>query len=152
MLKLLINHGAAIKDANGYSLPLLLASIHGNIEIVQYLTLKQPNPTMSDKGHNRKINCCVFSVYTNKFFITGSEDQTLRVWDIETGICLRTLSGVFGTICCCAISVNDEFVIAGSTDKVLRMWDVNTGDRIGKFKVKSFVKKLKMITEVLYEK
>ena len=43
-------------------------------------------------GHNRLIKC--ISIYKNgKFFVSGSDDQTIKVWSAMTGKHLKILLG-----------------------------------------------------------
>lgn len=60
--------------------------------------------------------------------VSGSQDRSVRVWDIANGTCLRELIGHSGTVWGVL-----QLVVAGcllsisSSDLVIRMWDVDTG-------------------------
>lgn len=41
-------------------------------------------------GHRRGIACLQ---YRGNHVVSGSSDNTIRIWDIECGACLRTLEG-----------------------------------------------------------
>ena len=58
--------------------------------------------------------------------VSGSDDKTLRVWDLITGECLRTLNGHSGSVNCIAVT-KDGRCISGSWDETLRVWDIHTG-------------------------
>lgn len=42
------------------------------------------------KGHNHFVFCCSFNPQSN-LIASGSFDETVRVWDVMTGRCLKVL-------------------------------------------------------------
>ncbi len=42
------------------------------------------------KGHVGDVNSCSFCM-DGKYFITGGEDRTVRIWDLEIGACVQVL-------------------------------------------------------------
>jgi len=59
--------------------------------------------------------------------VSGSRDKTLRVWDLETGACLRTLEGHSDGVNSVSVSADGRRAVSGSRDKTLRVWDLETG-------------------------
>jgi small GTP-binding protein len=57
--------------------------------------------------------------------LTGS-DCTVRLWDIETGRCLRVLKGHTGLVSNVAWSIDQRRVLSCSLDQTVRLWDVET--------------------------
>ena len=57
--------------------------------------------------------------------VSGSYDTTAKIWSIETGQCLRTLTGHFSQIY--AIAFDGEKIATGSLDTSVRIWDPHTG-------------------------
>ena len=51
----------------------------------------------------------------------------LRVWDLETGACLRTLQGHTNGVLSVSVSPDGRRAVSGSVDKTLRVWDLETG-------------------------
>lgn len=58
--------------------------------------------------------------------MTGSEDKTIRLWNLETGETLRVLSGHTDAVK--AVQFDETKCISGSLDKTLRIWNYNTGE------------------------
>lgn len=67
-----------------------------------------------------------------RYAVSGSMDKTLRVWDLETGRCTRTLKGHTGKIWSVAITPDGRYAVSGSggTDGKLRVWDLEIGQCI----------------------
>jgi WD40 repeat protein len=57
-----------------------------------------------------------------------SEDQTLKLWDTQSGHCLRTLDGYSNWVLAIAFSADGQRLASGSEDQCVRVWDVETGD------------------------
>jgi autophagy-related protein 16 len=53
--------------------------------------LKTMRTVHTFSGHKDIISACRFS-YSKKNVLTGSLDRTIKFWDIEKGICTRTVS------------------------------------------------------------
>ncbi|MBX7174198.1 MAG: DUF4365 domain-containing protein, partial [Pyrinomonadaceae bacterium] len=62
-----------------------------------------------------------------KFIVSGSSDETVRIWDLATGQCLKTLVGHSDSVWGVAVSSDGKFIVSGSADKTLRIWDLATG-------------------------
>jgi WD40 repeat protein len=61
--------------------------------------------------------------------ISGSDDGTLRVWDLENGETLRSLEGHSGRVNAVAV-VNSRRAISCSNDETLRVWDLENGETL----------------------
>jgi WD40 repeat protein len=55
----------------------------------------------------------------------------VRVWDLETGECLRTLEGHTRSIEAVALHADGRRALTGSMDKTVRVWDLETGKSLG---------------------
>ena len=75
--------------------------------------------------HTHRVNC--ITALSNGFAISGSWDNTLRVWNPHTGECLYPpLTGHTSGIRCVAVT-EDGLAVSGSDDCTLRVWDLRTG-------------------------
>ena len=59
--------------------------------------------------------------------LTGGGDRAVRLWDIETGRCLRILRGHTDKVWSVEWSADKRFALSGGADKTVRLWDVETG-------------------------
>ncbi len=57
--------------------------------------------------------------------ISGSEDCTLKLWDLHTGKCLNTLHGHAGGVVCLRFDASK--IVSGSSDKSIKVWDRASG-------------------------
>jgi WD40 repeat protein len=51
----------------------------------------------------------------------------VRVWDLDTGACLRTLQGHTKTVWSVALHADGRRAVSGSDDNTVRVWDLDTG-------------------------
>src|SRR4029077_11861096 len=58
--------------------------------------------------------------------LTGSSDETARLWSAATGQEIGVFTGHEGSIYSVAFSPDGLHVLTGSTDKTARLWDVAT--------------------------
>lgn len=56
-----------------------------------------------------------------------SEDGTIRLWDAETGKCLRTFKGHNQPVECVAFDPNGRVLASGSEDNTINLWDLTDG-------------------------
>jgi WD40 repeat protein len=85
-------------------------------------------------GHNQAIISFYIS-YDGKLLATGSEDQTVRLWDVGTGKQLHVFT-CQGEVMSVAISANNKWLIAADKGTV-RMWEILTGNEFRKFEFSS---------------
>ena len=65
--------------------------------------------------------------------LSGSDDNTLKLWDIETGKEIRTFTGHTNGVISVAISSDGRRALSGSGDNTLKLWDIETGKEIKTF-------------------
>lgn len=65
--------------------------------------------------------------------VSGSLDETVRLWDARTGDELQRLEGHTWVVTSVAFSPNGGQVVSGSWDKSVRLWDVRTGTELCRF-------------------
>ena len=65
--------------------------------------------------------------------VTGSDDNTARLWDTTTGALLATLSGHSSSVSNVTFSPDGSRVLTASWDNTARLWNAWTGDPLGTF-------------------
>jgi serine/threonine protein kinase len=63
--------------------------------------------------------------------LASSSGTTIRLWNLETGQVICTLTGHLDVISCLAMTPDGNLLISGAADKSLRLWDMQTGQRLG---------------------
>ncbi|GAA2096637.1 protein kinase domain-containing protein [Actinomadura alba] len=56
-----------------------------------------------------------------------------RLWDMETGRCLRTFEGHTDTVSAVHLSPDGRWALSGGPDRTVRLWNVETGDCVRTF-------------------
>ncbi|MFP4192388.1 MAG: protein kinase domain-containing protein, partial [Candidatus Hydrogenedentota bacterium] len=84
-------------------------------------------------GHEEGVT----SVYVSadgRWALSGSWDNTLRLWDVSTGNYVRVFKGHTDGVTSVCLSADGRWALSGSGDKTLRLWDVSTGNSERMFK------------------
>ncbi len=80
-------------------------------------------------GHTGRVEACALTG-DRRYALSGSQDGTLRLWDLQSGLTLLILVGHNGPVDACAISGDGRYALSGSHDKMLRLWDLRTGETL----------------------
>nr|WP_313954524.1 hypothetical protein [Aulosira sp. FACHB-615] len=78
------------------------------------------------EGHNSRVNSVSFSP-DGKTLASGSDDKTIKLWDISTGKILKTLTGHSNSVNSVSFSPDGKTLASGSYDQTIKLWDVSTG-------------------------
>jgi WD40 repeat protein len=65
-----------------------------------------------------------------KTIASGSDDNTIKIWDSSTGKLIRTLTGHSSSVLSVAFSSDGKTVASGSWDNTIKIWDSSTGKLI----------------------
>ncbi len=85
-------------------------------------------------GHTGVVTGCAVSP-SGQWIVSSSNDQTLKIWDRQTGMEVRTLHGHTSEVTCCAVSPCGEWIVSGALDGTLKIWDAHNGEE--RFSIKS---------------
>jgi WD40 repeat protein len=86
----------------------LLDTFHGHLDVVRSVALTPDG----------------------RFAVTGSEDATVKVWEVATGRLVRTLYGHEAGVQGVAVPPDRAVVFSGSDDETVRLWDLETGEAL----------------------
>jgi small GTP-binding protein len=78
------------------------------------------------EGHTGPVNSVALSADGSRA-LSGSGDNTVRVWDMASGKMLRVLEGHTGSVYAVALSADGSRALSGSGDNTVRVWDVASG-------------------------
>lgn len=123
----------------GTALVLLLvalgATTYRPVSSAENAPSQQINPELvMQTGHIKAVETIVVSP-DNRWVATGSFDNTIKIWDIESGRELRSLSGHNLGVKSLAVSADGKLLVSGGSDGAVRIWDVVSGNEVGKFAV-----------------
>lgn len=86
----------------------------------------KPLKLLSTLNHNRSVNSVAFSP-NGEMLATGSDDDTVKIYNVNTGMIIRTLSGHSNWVWSVDFSFDGKMIVSGSGDNTIKIWDVETG-------------------------
>jgi WD40 repeat protein len=142
------SHLNAVRIARGKVPKILCASSDSTIQIYN---LKTGEPMESLQGHTDRV---VSLAISNPFYtvdrtsssnekllkllvVSGSRDEHVRLWDLDTGQCLHSIHAHKSPIWSVSVVVrpnSDIIIISTGLDGTMKSWDGKTGKRLCNFK------------------
>jgi WD40 repeat protein/tRNA A-37 threonylcarbamoyl transferase component Bud32 len=86
----------------------------------------------SFEGHTENVYALCFTA-DGRQVLSGSADNTLILWDVQTGALLRRYEGHSDTVRSLCLLPEGRRFISASQDKTLRLWDLDTGKTLSIF-------------------
>jgi tetratricopeptide (TPR) repeat protein/Tol biopolymer transport system component len=68
-----------------------------------------------------------------QYVVSGSNDETVRLWELATGKEVRRFTGDAGWVTSVAVTPDGQYVVSGSNDKTARLWELATGQEVRRF-------------------
>lgn len=128
---LLSNHGAQFAIWKKKC----VSEFNSTVDVVDYKSLYQYHDSIrrnwflgkyshiSFPGHGSNVVTCL--QFDADRIVSGSDDQTIHIYDTETGHLLRELKGHDGGVW--ALQYIQDTLVSGSTDRTVRVWDMESG-------------------------
>src|SRR5258706_281875 len=90
-----------------------------------------PAPPLAWTGHTTAVASVSYSPNETRV-VTGSYDNTIRIWDAESGAVIgEPLTGHTSLVLSVAYSPDGRHIISGSYDSTIRIWDAKSGAAVG---------------------
>jgi len=84
------------------------------------------------EGHTSSVSSVSWSP-DGRCVISGSMDNTLRLWEVFGEKCLRTFEGHTNGVSSVSWSPDGRYALSGSKDNTLRLWEVSSGQCLHTF-------------------
>lgn len=77
---------------------------------------------------------CISVEWSSWRALTGSDDGSLKLWNLDAATCLQTIPGHANAIRCMSVDWKEHRALTGSDDKTLKQWDLEVCECIRTFK------------------
>uniref|UniRef100_A0A671T2T7 F-box-like/WD repeat-containing protein TBL1XR1 n=1 Tax=Sinocyclocheilus anshuiensis TaxID=1608454 RepID=A0A671T2T7_9TELE len=120
---------------------MLLASCSDDMTL-KIWSMKQDACVHNLEAHNKEIYTIKWSPTgsgssnpnANMLLASASFDSTVRLWDVERGICVHTLTKHQEPVYSVAFSPDGKFLASGSFDKCVHIWDTLSGALVNSYR------------------
>jgi pleiotropic regulator 1 len=125
----LLSSAAASRAPNSASQALMLrtgGAGAGGLNVVQPVRPEWHAPWKLMRviaGHGGWVRCASVDV-SNEWFVTGSADRTIKVWDLASGTLKLTLPGHVASVRAVVVSPRHPYLFSASEDKEIKCWDL----------------------------
>ncbi|KAJ7924656.1 peptidase C14 [Mycena leptocephala] len=98
------------------------------------------------QGHDGGVNCIAISADGTRL-VSGSADNTIRVWDARTGeAIMESIQGHTDVVESVMFSPDGARIVSGSSDNTIRVWDARTGEAV----MKPIMGHTKLVSSVVF--
>ncbi|EFA77813.1 predicted protein [Heterostelium album PN500] len=77
-------------------------------------------------GHRKNVKCVEFIGGNGLSLATGSSDNTIKIWNTETGAQLANLTGNTSRIWDLSSSASGKLMASAAGDGVVKVWDISS--------------------------
>lgn len=77
-------------------------------------------------GHDHCVSSVSF-LGSDKL-VSASRDKTIRIWELSTGFCIKTITGHAEWVRSVNVSEDSRLLCTGSNDQSVRVWDASSGE------------------------
>lgn len=113
----------------------LLASCSSDLTIKLWDPSDEYRNIRTLTGHDHSVSAVRFipsgaagAPASDNLLVSASRDRTLRIWDVSTGYCIRTLSGHAEWVRDVCPSIDGRYLLSAGDDRTARLWDLSTSN------------------------
>ncbi|KAI5920854.1 platelet-activating factor acetylhydrolase IB alpha subunit [Camillea tinctor] len=110
----------------------LLASCSSDLTIKLWDPADEYKNIRTLPGHDHSVSAVRFipsgaagAPSSGNLLVSASRDKTLRVWDVSTGYCVKTIRGHAGWVRDVCPSLDGRYLLSAGDDQTARLWDVS---------------------------
>lgn len=92
--------------------------------VVDVIDLKTKTLLRTFSGHEQSITSLAMSL-DGKWAVTGSFDASLKIWEIDTGRCIRTFTGLSSAIQAVWIDPQHRFILSLIQGGTIQLWNID---------------------------
>lgn len=108
------------KDTNAF------ASVSKN-KTLKIWSVDSPHSNLTLAGHSSNVRCLDYFTRSDKqYLITGSDDGTAKIWDLQKKRCVKTLERHANRVSAVCSHPELPILMTGSRDGTVRLWNSNT--------------------------
>ncbi|KAG5418128.1 PRP46 [Candida metapsilosis] len=89
-------------------------------------------------AHQGWVRAVTVDQVTNDWFVTGSSDSTIKIWDLASSELKSTITGHIMGVRALVVSKKFPYLFSGSEDKTLRCWDLEKSNAVEGCQIKNF--------------
>lgn len=118
----------------------LLASCSSDLTIKLWDPADEYKNIRTLPGHDHSVSAVRFipsgaagAPSSGNLLVSASRDKTLRVWDVTTGYCVKTIKGHSDWVRDVTPSFDGRFLLSAGGDQTARLWDSASGNQTALF-------------------
>jgi WD40 repeat protein len=77
-------------------------------------------------GHTDSVTSVALS-FDGQHIVSGSYDDSIKVWSMSDGALVRTLTGHTDSVYAVALSSDGQYIVSGSGDDSIKIWRMSDG-------------------------
>ena len=74
------------------------------------------------KGHTDCVNSVAITS-NNKYIVSGGDDKTVRIWNLQEKTQEAVLQGHTGYVTSVAITNDNKYIVSGGNENTVRIWN-----------------------------
>lgn len=127
-------HTRAVLDADfgGPRGGILLATCSSDLTIKLWDPADNYKNIRTLHGHDHSVSAVRFipsgaagSPASGNLLVSASRDKSLKIWDVTTGYCVKTLHGHTGWVRAVCPTLDGRFLLSTGDDMTARLWDIS---------------------------